>query len=112
MYSIITHNNYIPFRFKILPSSDRPFMKFLVIVKLCSVCGCLGCGPVLGGRSRGVGQSRTAETQDETPGGMFKDLSWTLFCGEYPNLNIIWFLMQMKVFTFIVIAIPDCAIHL
>lgn len=42
----------------------------------------LGGGPVLGGRSRGVGQSRAAAAQNEALRGMPKDLSGALFCGK------------------------------
>lgn len=38
-----------------------------------------GGGPVLGRRSRGVGQSRAAAAPDEAPGGMSQDLSGTVF---------------------------------
>ena len=47
------------------------------------VCVCLGGGPVLGHGPRGVGQSRSAETPDEAPGGMSKDVSGTMFCCKY-----------------------------
>lgn len=54
---------------------------------------CSGGGPVLGGRSRGVGQSRAAATQNETPGGMSEDLGWTVLCREYRALRRLSFLM-------------------
>lgn len=69
-------------------------MSLICLIKT-EIClfACSGGGPVLGGRSRGVGQSRAAATQNETPGGMSEDLGRTVLCREYRALRRLSFLM-------------------